>query len=188
MSGVEQPAATPVGVKTRGISQSGRVAIAAVALAVAAVTVLAVVMQLYSSRKHDADVAGAAYLAGPAARAAEAAAVRDVTATLTYNYKTLSSDFANAEQGMTPGFRDSYERSTRTSVVPLATKEHAITTASVSASGVRTAAPNAVTVLVFANQTVQNSLIAHPRLDRTRIDVSMVKVDGKWLVDGLKPL
>jgi Mce-associated membrane protein len=165
-------------------------AVAAVALAVIAVTVLAVVMQWHSSRNRQTDEGAASYLAGTSARAAEAAAVTEVTATLTYNYKTLTTDFANAEKGLTPSFRDSYAHTTATSVEPLAKKYAAISSASVSASGVSAASQSgkAVTVLVFANQTVQNSQLAHPRLDRTRIQVSMVNLDGKWLIDHLTPL
>jgi Mce-associated membrane protein len=165
-------------------------AVAAVALAVIAVTVLAVVMQWHSSRNRQSNEGAASYLAGTSAQAAEAAAVREVTATLTYNYKTLAADFANAEKGLTPGFRTSYAQTTATSVEPLAKKYAAISTASVSASGVSSASQsgNAVTVLVFADQTVQNSQLAHPRLDRTRIQVSMVNLGGKWLIDHLTPL
>jgi len=168
-------------------------AVAAVTVAVIAVTALAVLIQWHSSRNQKSEeqsAASPAYLTGTSARAAEAAAVREVTATLTYNYKTLTADFANAEKGLTPSFRASYAHTTATSVEPLARKYAAISTASVSASGVSSASQsgNAVTVLVFANQTVQNSQLAHPRLDRTRIQVSMVKLGGMWLIDHLTPL
>jgi hypothetical protein len=189
MSAVDQPATGSASTETSRLSGQAKLAIGAVVLAVVAVVVLAVVMQRYSSRTHRvASDAVASYLAGPAARAAEAAAVNEVRATLSYNYKTLSADFANAEKGMTPGFRAKYTEQTRTSVTPLATKESAISTADVSAAGVSAAAPRAVTVLVFANQTVQNKLLAHPRLDRTRIKVSMVNLGGKWLIDNLQPM
>jgi Mce-associated membrane protein len=188
MSGIDIPAATQPAARASGVGRATPLAIAAVAFAVVAVTVLGVVLRSYSSRTDAANARGAAYLAGSSAQAAEAAAVREVTATLTYNYKTLQTDFANAEQGMTPTFRAKFAESTRTSVTPLATKQSAITTASVSASGVSQASTGAATVLVFANQTVQNALLTHPRLDRTRIKVSMVNLGGKWLIDNLSPL
>jgi Mce-associated membrane protein len=181
MSDIERP--------TAGSSAGAKVAIGTVVLAVVAVTVLAVVVQRYSSRTDRVTSdAVASDLAGPAARAAEAAAVNEVRATLSYNYKTLPADFANAEKGLTPNFRSNYAHTTATQVEPNAKKYSAISTADVSAAGVSSAAPKAVTVLVFANQTVQNTLLAHPRLDRTRIKVSMVNLGGKWLIDNLSPL
>jgi Mce-associated membrane protein len=184
-----EPTAGPAGTETAGLTGWAKLAIAAVVLAVVAVTVLAVVMQRYSSRTHrvTSDAVGS-YLAGPTALAAERAAVTGVQATLSYDYNTLSSDFANAEKSMTPGFRTTYMQKTQSSVTPLATKNHVIVTATVSAAGISSAAPRAVTVLVFANQTVQNKLLAHPRLDRTRIKVSMVNLGGKWLIDNLSPV
>lgn len=193
MSEVERPAtgsaARPASAETAGLSGGAKLAIAALVLAVVAVTVLAVVMQRYSSRTHRVTSdAVASYLAGPGARAAEAAAINEVRATLSYNYKTLPADFAAAEKGLTPNFRSNYAHTTATQVAPNAKKYSAISTADVSAAGVSSAAPKAVTVLVFANQTVQNTLLAHPRLDRTRIKVSMVNLGGKWLIDDLSPL
>jgi hypothetical protein len=34
----------------------------------------------------------------------------------------------------------------------------------------------------------QNSQLAHPRLDRSRIKVSMVKINGRWLINNLSPI
>lgn len=188
MSDVDRPATLPAA-ETPGMGTAAKLAIAAIVLAVIAVTVLAVVMQRFSSRTDRANSEViASYLAGSSARAAETAAISEVRATLTYNYKTLTADFANAEKGMTPTFRANYAHTTTSLVAPVARKQSAISTADVSAAGVSSAAPNAVTVLVFANQTVQNTLLAHPRLDRTRIKVSMLNLHGTWLIDSLIPL
>jgi Mce-associated membrane protein len=160
--------------------------------AVAMVVVLAVVTQLLSShnssKHHDQATAASTYLAGPSARAAAAAASTEVQATLTYNYKTLQSDFAAAERGLTARFKPSYEQTTTTSVTPLATKYQATSTASVQPAGVSQAGPTTAKVLLFVDQTVTNTQLSKPRLDRSRISVTMVKVNGRWLVDNLVPL
>jgi Mce-associated membrane protein len=163
------------------------VIVATVVLVLLAVTTLLVSSRTASKHRHDAAV-GSSYLAGPSALAAEAAATSETRATLTYNYKTLAADFAAAEKGLTPGFRSSYAHTTATSVTPLATKYHAISSATVAAEGVSAASANAATVLLFVDQTVQNSQLPRPRLDRSRIKVSMVKIDGHWLVDHLSPI
>jgi Mce-associated membrane protein len=162
---------------------------AAVVLAVVAAAVLALVTQRLSSQTHRQDAAAAAsYLAGPAALAAAAAAKTETQATLTYNYKTLATDFAAAEKGLTPKFRASYESTTATSVTPLATKYHAVSMATVSAGGVSAASADSAMVLLFVDQTVENTQLQHPRLDRSRIKVSMVKTDGHWLIDNLSSI
>jgi Mce-associated membrane protein len=189
MTTVDQAAPEPVGASSTRLGWPVRLAIGAVALAVIGATLVAVVMAKVSSNTDQVTAdAAASYLAGANAQAAKAAAVREVTATLTYNYKTLQADFARAEQGLTPRFRTSYEHTTATSVAPLARKYDAISSSEVSAAGTSSISPTTATVLVFANQTVQNTQLAHPRLDRSRIRVSMAKVDGTWLVDNLIPL
>jgi Mce-associated membrane protein len=172
-------------------NRRSQVVTAAVALAVVVLAVLAVVTQRLSSQtasthRHTA-AAAASYLAGPAALAAAAAAKTETQATLTYNYKTLTTDFAAAEKGLTPSFRVRYQSTTAASVTPLATKYHAVSMATISAGGVSTASADSATILLFVDQTVQNSQLAHPRLDRSRIKVSMVKTDGRWLIEPLAP-
>jgi Mce-associated membrane protein len=176
------PAASPRG------SRSPAVAVA-VALVVVLAALLAVVSQRVSTQTHHQHAAAAAaYLAGPNALAAEAAATRETRATLSYNYKTLKADYATAEAGLTARFRPSYVSTTTSSVSAAATKYHAVSTAAVTAAGVSAASATSATVLVFADQTVTNTQLAHPRLDRSRIKVAMLKVGGKWLIDNLSPI
>jgi Mce-associated membrane protein len=161
----------------------------AVALTVLVAVSLAVVTQRLSAQNaRNQASARASYLAGPDALAAEAAAIRETRATLTYNYKTLPANFATAEAGLTPKFRANYLSTTAASVTPLATKYHAISTASVTAGGVSQAGPDSATVLLFVDQTVENTKLAHPRLDQSRIKVSMLRLDGRWMVDNLAPI
>lgn len=169
-----------------------RAATAAVAIAVVLAAVLAVTAILVShhtaSRQRASRAAAARYLLGPAATAAKAAAVAETRATLTYNYKTLKSNFAAAEKGLTPRFKAGYLTTTAASVTPLAMKYHAVSSAAVTDAGVSTATPTTATVLLFVDQTVENSQLANPRLDRSRVKVSMVLVNGHWLIDNLAPV
>jgi Mce-associated membrane protein len=177
-----------------GAGGHSRWMVASVALAVVMAVFLAVVAQRLSSHtsseRHSgsSSAASASYLAGPSARAAMAAATVDLRNILSYNYTTLPADFALAEKGMTTSFRKTYVTTTQNSVSPVAAKTHTISTASVAAAGVQTSSVNAATVLVFADQTVQNTLLANPRLDRSRDVVSMVRINGHWLVSDVKPV
>jgi hypothetical protein len=187
-----EPAIPAVTTGPQAQSRISRLAVGAVALAVVALVLLAVVMQQVSSQtaadhRLQAESAGS-YLAGPSAKAAAQAASTEVRATLTYSYKTLHADFLNAEKGLTPAFRTSYDHTTATSVTPLATKYHAVSSASVAGAGVSAATATTATVLLFVDQTVQNTQLPQPRLDRSRIKVAMVKTNGRWLINGLTPL
>jgi Mce-associated membrane protein len=191
MSAVEidpgQPGETPP--RRDSTAQAVMVAVAVVVVVAA---LLAVVTGRLSSRtaqnKRNNAAISASYLASPNAIAAEAAASRETRATLTYNYKTLSADYAAAEAGLTPRFRANYLTTTASSVTPEATKTQAVSAAAVTAGGVSVATATTATVLLFVDQTVTNNLLAHPRLDRSRIKVSMVKLNGRWLVDNLSPI
>jgi Mce-associated membrane protein len=153
-------------------------------LAVAALVVLGVVLLVIYAGKdsHDAAVA-------KTRGAALAAAKTETALALTYNYRTLDSDFAKAEAGMSKSFRADFAGIAAKSVTPLATKTHAVTTATIVSAGVISATSNSAQILVFADQTVENKLLnATSRLDKSVIDVSMVKQDGHWLINNLNPL
>jgi Mce-associated membrane protein len=167
--------------------------VVSLALVVAVAALLGVVVWRVSShnsssRKSAAQQSQASYLAGPSAIAAETAASNETRATLTYSYKSLATDFATAEKGLTPQFSASYRTTTAQKVTPLAKKYKATSTAVVSDAGVSAAGTNTATVLLFVDQTVQNSQLAHPRLDRSRIKVSMVNQGGRWLISNLSPI
>jgi Mce-associated membrane protein len=178
-----QPVAAP---RSDGVRT---LAVALVALAVVLAAVAAILAWRVSVRgPSGGSDAPAGYLAGPAAVAAETAASDEARATLTYSYKSLTADFATAAEGLTPRFRASYQGTTAQSVTPLATKYHAVSSAVVVAAGVSALSPDTATVLLFVDQTVRNDRLSHPRLDRSRINVSMVKLNGRWLIDNLSPI
>jgi Mce-associated membrane protein len=147
-------------------------------LAVAA-AVVAVVFGLSSSGNKDV----------AAARSAGVAAAKpEVAAALSYDYRTLDADFTKAEKGMTTKFRASYARTAATSVTPLATQTNTTTNATIAAAGVISASSNKVLVLVFADQASTNKHLAgKTRLDRSVIEVTMVKQGDRWLIDDLQP-
>jgi heme/copper-type cytochrome/quinol oxidase subunit 2 len=166
--------------------------IVAVAVAVLVAGVLAVVVQRLSNQNEStgavAGGASAQSLVSPAGQAALAAAIAATRATLTYNYRTLPANISAAEAGMTPAFRASYENSIKRQVESAARTYHAISTATVAAGGLSAATPTTASALLFVDQTVQNSRLKAPRLDRSRVKVSMVKQNGRWLISELTPI
>lgn len=117
-----------------------------------------------------------------------ASAAAGVPVALSYNYRHLDRDFAAAEARLTPRFRRQYAAVTAKQVEALATKYHVTSTAEITASAVVSAEADRVVLLVFVNQTSTNSLRSAPRLDRSRIDVTMARTGGRWLIDRLDPL
>jgi Mce-associated membrane protein len=188
------PTPTPTPAPAPGSSATGRAARWSTAIVVAAVVLTAalvvVVQRLSSHNGASADSASVAAqrLSGPAAEAALAAAVAETRATLTYDYRTLPTDIAKAETGLTPSFRASYANSIKREVESAARTYHATSTATVESGGVSAASPTTATILLFVDQTVRNSRLQAPRLDRSRVKVSMVERNGRWLVNDLSPI
>jgi Mce-associated membrane protein len=117
------------------------------------------------------------------------AATRDVATVLSYDYRHLDNDFAAAHKVMTPTFRKQYDATTAKGVRPLATRVHAISSAQVTAAGLADAlSADRAVVLVFVNQTATNTKLTAPRLDQSRINVTLVRVGGQWLIDKMQTL
>jgi Mce-associated membrane protein len=155
--------------------------VAVVALAVAVAVVLAVAVTTLSNRTGGQ--------ASPAASAAaEKAATTGAQAALSYDYRHLSTDFAAAKKLMTPSFAKDYTAKTTQDVQALALKYHAVSVATVEAAGVGSMSSSHATVLVFVDQTVRNSQLSAPRLDRSRVQVSLVNSGGRWLINNLSPI
>ena len=156
------------------------VAVAAAALVAVLVASLAAVAASRASHRTAVHTAGENALD---------AATNAVATVLSYDYRHLDQDFRTAEAQLTPRFRKQYIATTAKGVQPLADKYKAVSTAQVTSAGLVTAdSPDRVTVLVFVAQTVTNSQLTAPRLDRSRINVTMVRSGGRWLIDALSPV
>ena len=147
-------------------------------LAVLAATLAAVAAQRVSHR-HDLD---------RARDNAIAAATTGVATVLSYDYRHLAGDFHKAETLLTARFRKEYDKTTAAGVQPLAAKYKARSSAQVTVAGSVSTSVNRVVVLVFVQQTVTNSQLAAPRLDRSRINVTLLKQGDRWLIDRLAPI
>lgn len=155
--------------------------VACLAIVAIAASTLSVLAAVRVSHRHELD---------KARHDAVAAATSSVATVLSYDYRHLQADFGNAEALLTKHFRAQYEKTTAAGVEPLAAKYRATSTAVVpaGAAGVVSLSVDRAVVLVFVSQTVTNSQLAAPRLDRSRIDVTLVHRGGRWLIDDLKPV
>lgn len=132
--------------------------------------------------------------------AAAAAAARAVPVVLSYDYRTFDNDVTKASAYLSPvrtcaadtdkcrSFRQQYTDLQNQAVKRTALKYHARVVGDLTQLGVVDASTDEVTLLAFVAQTSENSQRPTPRVDSSRVVVTMRKVDGQWLVASLDPV
>jgi Mce-associated membrane protein len=116
---------------------------------------------------------------------ASAAARSAVVALISVNYQSLAAGKAKAEKTLAPKFRPEYDKFL-TSLQSTATQNKLVSSASVESSGVLSASADHVKVLLFVDQISTNASRSAPRIDQPRVTMKMVKLEGKWLVEGFE--
>jgi Mce-associated membrane protein len=122
--------------------------------------------------------------ADAAARTVRAAVTDKVEALLGYDYSTFDDDLAAAKKVMTSEFETEYEP-TVAEIRDRALAQKRSQTADVVAVAVVSQSPDKVETLVFVNTVSSREDSERQRLMQNRVNVTMVKQDGEWLVDEL---
>jgi Mce-associated membrane protein len=117
-----------------------------------------------------------------------AAGQRDAVTILSYDYRHLDADFAAARKVLTGSFARDYRATTSKVVRPGAEQYHAVVKAEVAAGSVVSASADQVVVLLFVNQTTTSTRLDGPRVDLNRVRLTLVQVDGSWLVKNVEAL
>ncbi|MEU6097678.1 hypothetical protein [Streptomyces sp. NPDC047079] len=125
-----------------------------------------------------------------------AAARKAAPVVLSYDYRHLDRDFAQARTLLTGHFRDQYGRTTKTVVAPTATTYHGVVKATVAtpsdggipAASVVSATPDKAVVLLFVNQVTQSTQVPAPRLDLNRVRLTLTRTSDGWKVSGVDAL
>ncbi|MGE2834836.1 hypothetical protein [Mycobacterium sp. SMC-4] len=97
----------------------------------------------------------------------------------------LDSNFAAVLDGATGEFKDMYSQSSA-GLKQVLIDNKAKATGTVTAAGIKSATPTRVEVMLFVDQSVTNALNPEPRLDRSRLIMTMEKVDGRWLAGNVE--
>ncbi|MBF6336573.1 hypothetical protein IU450_11835 [Nocardia abscessus] len=140
------------------------------AVAVAAI-VAAAVLGWQLKKERDVDAAAEAGLA----------AARSYAVTLTsVDSGTLDHDFAAVLDGSTGEFHDMYTRSSG-QLRQLLLDNKATGKGTVLDAAVKSATETKVEVLLFIDQTVTNTASSDPRVDRSRVMMTMELVGSRWL-------
>ncbi|MGB3664099.1 hypothetical protein [Mycolicibacter sinensis] len=149
--------------------------VAATGISVTALAALAFLGWQYQQHRVVAD----------ASRAALASA-RDYATTLTsIDAGRVDDNFAKVVDGATGAFKDMYSQSA-SQLRQLLIDNKAMSKGVVVDAAVKSAAKNTVEVLLFVDQSISN--VANPagRLDRSRVAMTMERIDGRWLASRVE--
>jgi Mce-associated membrane protein len=110
---------------------------------------------------------------------AQQAAVAYAQVLTSIDSNKVDENFRQVLDGATGEFKDMYTQSSvqlRQLLIDNKASAHGV----VIDSAIQSESTNKVVVLVFIDQTVANSAAPDPRIDRSRIKMTMEKVDGRW--------
>lgn len=110
---------------------------------------------------------------------AQEAAVHYAQVLTSIDSNNVDQNFTEVLNGATGEFKDMYSQSSaqlRQLLVDNKATAHGV----VIDSAVKSASENQVVVLLFVDQTVANKSAPDPRIDRSRVKMTMDKVDGAW--------
>ncbi|MFD6399118.1 hypothetical protein [Nocardia sp. NPDC060249] len=155
--------------RLRGIAR--RIAVPATVVAAVVALLAAGFFGWKLDEKSDTDAAAEAGLA----------AARAYAVTLTsVDSNHLDRDFAAVLDGSTGEFKDMYTRSSG-QLRQLLLENKATGTGTVLDAAVKSKSETKVEVLLFIDQTVTNIAAADPRVDHSRVQMTMELVNGRWL-------
>jgi Mce-associated membrane protein len=156
------------------------VAVAAAALVLVVLTVVALVQGL------DSDAAAADGGGLPTERRvadARGAAEAAVVPVLSYDYRTLDEDQAEAKTYLTDDYAQEYERFFAAAVTTNAPRTQTVVRVRVLESAIVRTGQDRVDVLLFVNRPTTNKQRSVEYRDQ--VTMRMLDVDGTWLVDCL---
>ena len=104
----------------------------------------------------------------------------------TYSYRHLHRDFGRVESESTASFRHTFIQSSN-SLSKVLVQYKAVATAKVLRAGVESISSSRAVVLLFVNQSVSNTAQG-VSADTNRIEVTLVRSGGRWLLEDVKLL
>jgi Mce-associated membrane protein len=120
-----------------------------------------------------------------ASQQAQNAAVSYAQVLTSIDSNKVDENFAQVLDGATGDFKDMYSKSSmqlRQLLIDNKATAHGV----VVESAVQSATKNKVVVLLFVDQSVSNTNVPDPRIDRSRIKMTMEHVDGRWRASNVE--
>ena len=100
----------------------------------------------------------------------------------TYDYRDLGGNFRHVAARATDRFAGQLRALTE-ELGPQLQQTRAIATATARSAGVVRADTGKAVVAVFVDQTVTNTGSPEPKIERSRMELTLVKLDGAWRLD-----
>ena len=151
--------------------------------AVALIAVLAIVSSAFAGifgwrleKRDEADTA--------AREALTAAQTYAVTLT-SIDSQNIDRDYTRALDGATGDFKNMYTQSS-SQLREMLIDNKARSTGRVVDASVKSASADQVVVMLFVDQEITNSVCPDPRIDRSRIVMTMRSVGGRWMADKVE--
>lgn len=113
------------------------------------------------------------------------AAKKYILALTSVDTNAIDKNFAEVLDGSTGEFKDMYTKSSaqlRQTLIDNKAAAHG----NVVDAAVRSATEDKVEVVLFVDQSVSNGAAPAPQLDRSRVKMTMEKVDGRWLASKVE--
>ncbi len=107
---------------------------------------------------------------------------------LSYNSDTVDDDLARAAEGAGGSFQDSFTEFGSNSVAPQSKEQGISTKARVVDVGVLSVAADRAEVLVFVDQITTSAAQPAPASTSSRVEVTLDRVEGTWLVSAMTPV
>ncbi|MCA2253072.1 Mce protein [Mycobacterium intracellulare] len=120
-----------------------------------------------------------------AAAQALTAAKKYILALTSVDTNAIDKNFAEVLDGSTGEFKDMYTKSSaqlRQTLIDNKAAAHG----NVVDAAVQSATEDKVDVVLFVDQSVSNGAAPAPQLDRSRVKMTMEKVDGRWLASKVE--
>jgi Mce-associated membrane protein len=130
-------------------------------------------------------------LRGEQAARAELAplAQKQIPAMFGYDYQTIERSLTDAYHMLTPDYRREFEQKANSDIIPQARDRQVVSQANVVGVGVMDAHRNSASVMVYMNRTVSDkSNRQQPIYDGARLRVDYKRIDGKWLINYIRPI
>ena len=120
-----------------------------------------------------------------AQREVAGAARAEALAFLTVDHRTMDVVVERVLDGATGEFKEQYESQSRR-LTREAARTRATSAGEVVALGVSQLGKDSATVLVAANSTVTNTRTEEPQVRYYRLELGLVRQDGRWLTSSLR--
>jgi Mce-associated membrane protein len=114
-------------------------------------------------------------------------AAKEIPEVFAYDYQTVERSLSAAYPLLTPAYRQEFQKSVNTQIIPEAKKREVVVQANVVGVGVMSAKRTSASVMVYMNRTVTDKS-RQPLYDGSRLRVDFTKIGKQWLIAYITPI